>query len=51
VGRPWCHDEARAWEVYAFDERERMAAATTEIRVILEMARCLREIGACRWLA
>jgi hypothetical protein len=27
------------------------ATATTEIGVILEMARCLREIGEGRWLA
>ncbi len=56
VGRPSYHDERREWVMYAFDPSERpmvglrsrewTAVAATEEGVVLEMARCLREIAA-----
>ena len=55
VGRPSYHDERREWIQYAFDPSERprvglrsrewTAAATSEVGVVREMARCLRIIG------
>jgi hypothetical protein len=56
LGRPSLHDERRRWIRYAFDpsempkvsvrSREWTAVAQTEIGVVREMARCLREISA-----
>jgi hypothetical protein len=58
VGTPVYHVERQQWALYAFDttekahigrrSREWTAVAPSEERVILEMARCLREIGAGR---
>jgi hypothetical protein len=58
VGRPSYHDERHEWVMYAFDQRERpsvgvrsrewTAVAATEVEVLLEMARCLRELGEGR---
>jgi hypothetical protein len=57
VGRPVDHKPGE-WPMYAFDTpetrrrgvghrtQEWIATATTEARVIREMPRCLREIGA-----
>ena len=58
VGRP-AYDERRdQWSMYAFDTRERprvgrrahewTCVAPTQARVIRELARCLRELGAGR---
>ena len=54
VGRPSYHDERNEWVIYAFDPGERPRAGLrsrewhtahpTEIGVVHEMARCLREI-------
>ncbi len=58
VGTPVCI-ERRAWEQYAFDMRERhkhgrrtrewTAVAQSELEVVSEMARCLREIREGSW--
>jgi hypothetical protein len=58
VGRPSYHHERREWVMYACDPSERPkvglrsrewpAVAATEEGVVLEMARCLREIAAGR---
>ncbi len=58
VGRPSEHPERRGWIMYAFDPTERprvglrsrewTAVAPTEVGVVREMARCLREIKAGR---
>lgn len=58
VGREGYHDERREWVMYAYDPSERpmvglrsrewTAVAATEEGVVLEMARCLREIAAER---
>jgi hypothetical protein len=58
VGRPSYHDERWEWLLYAFDpserpvvgirQREWEAVAPTEVEVVREMARCLREIGQGR---
>jgi hypothetical protein len=58
VGRPSYHDERREWLIYGFDQREHpqvgvrsrewTAVGATEVEVLREMARCLREIGAGR---
>jgi hypothetical protein len=58
VGRPSYHDEPHEWTQYAFDQRERpsvgvrsrewTAVGATEVDVLREMARCLRELGAGR---
>lgn len=55
VGKPMLHDERGEWQLYAFDPSERAvqgqrkrewtAVAQTEEGVVLEMARCLREIS------
>lgn len=54
VGQPMYHDERQEWQMYAFDpserpkvglrSRERQTAHPTEVGVVREMARCLREI-------
>ena len=54
VGRPFYHERHHAWEQYAFDPAERArvgvrsrewtATAATEVEVVRELARCLREI-------
>ncbi len=54
IGRASYHDERDEWLLYAFDPTERpvvgvrsrewTAKAATEVDVIREMARCLREI-------
>ena len=54
MGRPSYHDERREWLLYAFDpseravvgirQREWTAIAESEVAVVREMARCLREI-------
>jgi hypothetical protein len=54
VGRPSEHPERREWALYAWDARERpkvgvrsrewIAKASTELGVVIEMARCLGEI-------
>lgn len=59
VGRPSYHQERREWLLYAWDpsempkvgkrSREWTALAATEVGVVLEMARCLVEIGQGRW--
>ncbi|MDP8904040.1 MAG: hypothetical protein M3N29_01765 [Chloroflexota bacterium] len=59
VGRPMFHDERTEWQMYAFDQSERAvvgrrrrewtAVGPTELGVVLEMARCLREISEGRW--
>ena len=61
VGRPSLHEERDEWQMYAFDPSERpvvgvrsrewTATAPREVGqlgVVLEMARCLREISAGR---
>ena len=58
VGRPSLHDERHEWTMYAFDprevarvgvrSREWTAVGDSEAAVLVEMARCLREIGAGR---
>ena len=58
VGPPSYHEERREWLLYAFDpserpvvgirQREWTAVAPTELEVVREMARCLREIAAGR---
>jgi hypothetical protein len=58
VGRPSYHDERHEWTQYAFDSFERprsgvrsrewTAVGPTEVEVLREMARCLRELGAGR---
>jgi len=58
VGQPSYHPEGREWVMYAFDpsepaavgvrSREWTAVADSDVGVLLEMARCLREIGAGR---
>jgi hypothetical protein len=63
VGRPSYHDERHEWTQYAFDQREHAkvgvrsrewtAVGATELDCLLEMARCLRQLGAGRvprWL-
>ena len=55
VGRPSYHFERDEWLLYAFDPSERAvvgvpsrewtAAASTEVGVVREMARCLGEMG------
>ncbi len=52
------HDERTEWQMYAFDpaesavmgkrKREWTAVAPTELDVLREMARCLRELGEGR---
>ena len=59
VGQPYFHDEAACWEQYAYDPTERpvdgkrnrewTAVAPTEVGVVLELARCLTEIGEGHW--
>ncbi len=54
VGRPTYYDERRQWHQYAFDPSERpvvglrsrewTAIGSTELEVVREMARCLREL-------
>ncbi len=54
VGRPSYHNERRQWVQYAFDPSERpvvglrsrewTAIGSTELEVVAEMARCLREL-------
>ena len=58
VGRPTYYDERRQWVQYAFDPSERpsvglrsrewTAVGATELEVVVEMARCLREINEGR---
>lgn len=58
VGSPAFNEQRDEWSMYAFDPTERpkvgqrsrewTAVAPTEERVVIEMARCLREIGAGR---
>jgi hypothetical protein len=58
VGQPSYHDEKRQWLLYAFHPGERpllglrnrewTAVAGTEVDVVREMARCLRQIRAGR---
>jgi len=58
VGRASEHPERGEWIQYAFDPKERpviglrsrewTAVAQTEVGVVREMARCLREINAGR---
>ncbi len=60
IGRPYLHEEmtSNPWEQYAYDPTERpngggrsrewTAVAKTEVTVIREMARCLRQIAARR---
>ncbi len=58
VGRPSHHDERRQWVQYAFDPSERpsvglrsrewTAVGVSEVGVVAEMARCLRELGRGR---
>lgn len=59
VGRPSYHDERREWVMYGYDPRERpkvgkrsrewTAIASTEVGVVIEMARCLVELREGRW--
>lgn len=59
VGSPSEHPARGEWLLYAFDPSERpvmgkrtrewQAVAPTEIEVVREMARCLREISEGRW--
>jgi hypothetical protein len=59
VGRPHFHDELDRWEQHAYDgsevphdgkrSREWTAVSPTEVEVVREMARCLRELGEGRW--
>jgi hypothetical protein len=54
VGQPMHHEHRREWEQYAFDTRERAkaghrsrewtAVAVSELEVVREMTRCLRDI-------
>jgi hypothetical protein len=54
VGHPCYHDERDEWLLHAFDPSERAvvgvrsrewtAKASTKLRVVREMARCLREL-------
>ncbi len=58
VGQPSYHNERREWLLYAFDpseravvgvrQREWTAIAESDVAVVREMARCLREIGEGR---
>ncbi len=58
LGRPTYYDERRQWHQYAFDPSERAvvglrsrewtAIGSSELEVVREMARCLREIGEGR---
>lgn len=58
MGRQSLHDERHQWIQYAYDpsetprvgvrSREWEAVAQTEVGVVLEMARCLREISGGR---
>ena len=58
VGQPSNHDAGHEWVQYAFDPRERAqvgvrrrewtAVGATEVDVLREMARCLREIAEGR---
>ncbi len=58
LGRPPYDEGRREWVMYAFDPSERArsghrsrewnAVAQTEVRVVREMARCLRLIGEGR---
>jgi hypothetical protein len=60
VGRAYLHDElaSNPWEQYAYDPTERpkmgrrsrewTAIGRSEVQVVREMARCLREIAAGR---
>ena len=57
AGPPY-HDERHEWTMYASDQRERAvngarsrewtAIGATEVECLLEMAKCLRELGAGR---
>jgi len=57
-GQPSYHDERREWVLYGFDpsrgpssgrhKREWQAVAPSEVEVVREMARCLREMAAGR---
>lgn len=59
VGRPYHHDERGCWEQYAWlptlragggrPRKEWTAIGATEAGVVVEMARCLGEIGQGRW--
>lgn len=58
VGSPSHHDECREWVLYAYvpherpvagrRQREWLAVAPSEVEVVREMARCIREIAAGR---
>ena len=58
VGRPTYYDERRQWHQYAFDPSERpvvglrsrewTAIGSSELEVVREMGRCLRELGQGR---
>ena len=58
VGQPSHQPERGEWVLYAFDRSERavagvrkrewQAVAATDVRVVREMVRCLREIAAGR---
>jgi hypothetical protein len=58
VGRPSYHDERDEWTQYAFDQHERPSVGVrsrewtvigaAELEVLVEMARCIRELGAGR---
>ena len=56
VGRPSYHDERHEWVIYGFDQRERAVNApgaasgrrSVPPECLLEMARCLRALGAGR---
>ena len=58
VGRPGYNDNYRQWEQYAFDPSERpkvglrsrewTAVGTSELHVLRQMGRCLREISLGR---
>ena len=59
VGRPSYRHDLDAWEQYAYDTAEKAvngkrsrqwtAVAPTEVDVVREMARCLRELAAGGW--
>lgn len=59
VGHPYFHDELDRWEQHTYDatevpvegkrSREWTAVSPTEVGVVLEMARCLHELGEGRW--
>ena len=59
MGRPSFRHDLDSWEQYAFDttekavngkrKREWTAVARSEVEVVREMARCLRELAAGRW--